>query len=431
MRLGQMIIDVVPLRESGGFRLVFAAQAISMLGTNLTLVAANLQAFQLTGSSLQVGLVGLVLGLSLLVGLLVGGVLADRVDRKRVILVTRFAVVVVLAGLAVNAAVPDPQMWFLYLAAVFAGGINGLGSPALMAATPALVGPKHLAAAGALTALTTQFGAMVGPALAGVIAAGPGLAFCFAIDAGCFVVGGVLMSFLPALPPGTGRETTGGEPQRPLVSLVEGLRFVRGNEVVRGLLLVDVCAMVFAMPFALFPEMGTEWFGGGPTAVGLLYTAPAVGAFLGALASGWTGRFEHTGRALIAAVLLWGVAIGCVGFSGSLWLAILLLGFAGLGDTTSEILRRALLQHYTPDRLQGRVGSLWIAQATAGPAVGNAEAGLVARLIGAPAALVAGGALCVAGVLTIAVTMPAFRNASLSGPTADEAEREVRSGTEG
>ncbi|GHJ41197.1 enterobactin transporter EntS [Streptomyces sp. TS71-3] len=409
MRLGEVVVDVAPLRASRSFRLVFATQAISMIGTQLTSVAASLQVYELTGSSVQVGLMSLVLGLSLLVGLVLGGVLADRADRRRVVLTTRAVTAVVIAGLALNAASPHPHVWFVFVAAVLAGGISGLGGPALMAATPALVGPGQLAAAGALVTLTAQLGGMVGPSLAGVISAGPGLAACFAIDAAVYVAGLALLAPLPALPP-----QGEGPAQHPFRAMAEGLRFVRSDQVVKGLLLIDVCAMVFAMPYALFPELGTEHFGGGPSTVGLLYTAPAVGSFCGALTSGWTGRVHHTGRALIGAVALWGVAIFCFGLSPGLWSALLFLALAGLGDTVSEVLRRALLQHSTPDRLQGRVGSLWLAQATAGPSAGNLEAGLVARALGSAAgAAVVGGLVCLAGVAAVAVALPGLRTASL------------------
>ncbi|MER6347264.1 enterobactin transporter EntS [Streptomyces sp. NPDC001595] len=416
MRLGEVVVDVAPLRASGPFRLVFATQAISMVGTHLTSVAASVQVYTLTGSSVQVGLMSLALGLALLVGLLAGGLLADRVDRRRIVLVTRTVTAVVIAALAVNAALAEPRVWFVFVAAVLAGGAGGLGGPALMAATPSLVAPGQLAAAGALITLTAQLGAMVGPSLAGLIAAGPGVAVCFAADAVIYVVGLALLAPLPALPP-----DTAGERQRPARAMAEGLRFLRGNQVVAGLLLIDVCAVVFAMPYALFPELGTEHFGGGPSTVGLLYTAPAVGSFFGALTSGWTGRVHHTGRALIGAVAVWGVAVTCFGLSPDLWLALLFLALAGFGDTASEILRRALLQHYTPDRLQGRVGSLWLAQATAGPSVGNLEAGLVARALGSSAgAAVAGGLVCLAGVATLALAMPGLRRATLQGPPATE-----------
>ncbi|MTD55762.1 enterobactin transporter EntS [Amycolatopsis sp. RM579] len=401
-------MDVTPLRTSPAYRKVFAAQTLTVLTTALTNVGINLHVYQVTGSSVQVGLVSLVFGLALLAGLLAGGVLADRLDRRRLVLGTRSVVALILAGLAVNAALPHPVLAVVYFAAVLAGSINGLGGSALMSAVPSLVQPAQLAAAGALFTVTSQFGAMVGPTIAGFIAAGPGVAVCFAVDAAGYVLGVMLMWSIPSL-------RSDQEPQHPLRALAEGFRFVRGNQVVAGLLLIDVWAMVFAMPYSLFPQLAEQVFHGGPSTVGLLYTAPAVGAFLGALASGWTGRIRHSGRALIASVLLWGLAITAFGLSGHLWLGLLCLGIAGIGDTTSEILRRALLQHYTPDHLQGRVSSLWLAQATSGTAIGNAEAGLAARLLGGSGAVIGGGLVCVLGVCLVAVTMPRLRRASLQG----------------
>ncbi|HVW44158.1 MAG TPA: enterobactin transporter EntS [Amycolatopsis sp.] len=408
MRLGEMVIDVTPLRAGRAFRLAFAAQTLTVLTTALTNVGINLHVYQVTGSSVQVGLVSLVFGLALLVGLLAGGVLADRFDRRRLILGTRATVAVVLAGLAVNAAMPHPNLAVIYVAAVLAGTVNGVGGSALMAAIPGLLEPAHLTAAGALITVTSQFGAMVGPTVAGLIAAGPGVALCFAIDAAGYVAGVVLLWFIPPQRPDR-------QPQHPLRALAEGFRFVRRNQVIAGLLLIDVFAMVFAMPYALFPQLAEEVFGGGPSTVGLLFTAPAVGAFVGALGSGWTGRVRRSGWALCGAVTVWGLAIMAFGLSGVLWLGLLFLAVAGVGDTTSEILRRALLQHYTPDHLQGRVSSLWLAQATSGPAVGNAEAGLATRLLGGSGALVAGGIVCVLGVGLVAATMPGLRRATLRG----------------
>ncbi|MDX3658025.1 enterobactin transporter EntS [Streptomyces sp. ID05-26A] len=411
MRLGELIVDVTPLREDPAYRLVFAAQTVTVLTTALTNVAINLHVYQITGSSVQVGLVGLAFGAALLVGLLTGGVLADRNERRKLILGSRVVVAVVLGALAVNASLPSPSLWFVYVAAVIAGSVAGVGGSALMAAIPSTVRPVHLAAAGALLTLASQFGAMIGPSVAGLIAAGPGVAACFAIDAVGYLVGVALLWKLPALRP----EGVDEVKEHPLRSIAEGWKFLRTNAIVRGLLIIDLWAMVFAMPYVLFPQMATEVFGGGPEAVGLLHTAPAVGAFIGGLFSGWVNTFRHSGRALIGAVLLWGLAITAFGLSGHLWLGLAFLVVAGAADTTSEILRRALLQHHTPDRLQGRVSSLWLAQATSGPAVGGAEAGLAARLLGPGLGIAAGGVICVAGVVLVALTMPGLRRANLRG----------------
>ncbi|WHT21769.1 enterobactin transporter EntS [Crossiella sp. CA-258035] len=417
MRLGQLVIDTAPLRSSPPFRLVFAVQVIAMVGTNLTVVAANLQVFALTRSSLQVGLVSLALGVALLFGLLAGGVLADRAGKRMIIVTTRLGMVAVLGVLAWNSALAEPSLTVIYVTAVLAGLVNGLGAPALIAATPALVGQHNLAAAGALTAITTQIGAMVGPLLAGFIAEAWGLAVCFAIDAATFLLGALLLAFLPKLgPDGT------AEHAHPVRSIAEGFAFLRQSRVVTGLLLIDVFAMVFAMPYVLFPEMGLAVFGG-EFATGLLYAAPAVGAFLAALTSGWTATVRASGKVLIGSVLLWGLAVIGFGLSPALWLALLFLALAGAADTISEILRRTLLQHYTPERLLGRVGSMWLAQATTGTAAGNAVMGGLSRALGSGMALVTGGAACVVGVVGIAIALPELRKATLSGPSAEESER--------
>lgn len=421
MRLGDIAIDTTPLRTSRDFRHLFAAMTLSMLGTALTSVAASIQVYDLGESSLHVGLVNLVIGVSLCVGLLAGGVLADRQDRRALILRTRAGSAAVVLALAGNALLPDPHLWFVYVAAVAAGIVGGLGAPALMAVTPALVGREQLAAAGALLTLTTQFGAMVGPGLAGLIAAGPGVAACFLIDAFGFLIGAVLLAKLPPLPPEPHGEGEGPAEQRPLHAIAEGFRHVRDNPIIRGLMLVDLAAVVLAMPYALFPEIGNEVFDGGPTTVGLLYAAPAIGANIGALASGWTGRVARPGLALIAVAAIWGLSVVGFGLSGTVWLAVLLLAVAGCADTFSEILRRALLQHCTPDHLQGRVGSLWLAQATGGPATGNALSGTVGRLLGPGTTLVAGGLTCVAAVTAVGATAKPLRDARFGGETAPDA----------
>ncbi|WP_436771113.1 MFS transporter [Yinghuangia sp. YIM S09857] len=465
MRLGEIAADTTPLRESREFRLLFAASALSMLGTALTSVAASIQVYDIGGSSLHVGMVNIVIAVSLCVGLLTGGVVADRTDRRRIILGTRAGAAVVVLALAVNALADNPRLWVIYLLAVAAGLVNGLGAPALMAVTPALVGRRQLAAAGALLTLTTQFGAMVGPMVAGLVAAGPGVATCYLLDASGFAIGAVLLWRLPELRPerpesgagagpgegaadtpsdaptsdglapegpasarsasaakGSDTEAPAGEapdaePEggRPLHEIAAGFRHVRADPVIRALMLVDLFAVILAMPYALFPQMGEHVFDGGPITVGLLYSAPSVGAFLGALTSGWTGRSTRPGVALGAAAAGWGLAVAAFGAAELLWLALPLLALAGYADTISEILRRTLIQAYTPDHLQGRVGSLWLAQATAAPSAGNALAGGGAKLVAPGTVLMAGGVACVAAVGAVSWGSPALRKATLTG----------------
>ncbi|MFF2939094.1 MFS transporter [Streptomyces niveus] len=415
MRLAGLVMDVTPLRENRDFRLLYAGFVGALFGTLMTSVAVAVQIYDLTGSPLQIGFVSLARALPLVVGVLVGGVLADRVDRRKLMLVTRLPLTLVAAALAVNALQPEPRLWVVYVATGCTGLLAGLGGPAMLAAIPALVGTRRLAAAGALTAASTQFAALLGPAAGGLLIAGPGLAACYAVDAAGFLVFSVALLFVRPLPPApadTGAPARGV--RQAFAAVGDGLRFIRGNRLIVGLLLIDAAAMVFTMPQALYPVLADEQFGGGPGVVGLLYAAPALGALVGAATSGWTARAG--GHALIGAVLLWGVSLTGFGLTSLLPVALVLLALAGLGDLISETLRSALLQHGTPDGLRGRVSSLWMVQATVSPALGNAAVGFLAELTSASAAVVTGGVVCVVAALAVAAAFPALRRATLAAP---------------
>ena len=413
-----LMIDVSPLRASPEFRLVFAARIVSLFGIALTTVGVPWQVYAMTRSSLAVSLAAALVGVTTLVGTLAGGVVSDRYDRRTVILASRGTAAVVFAVLAVNAAVPAPQLWLLYVCVAVNGG-TAVSQSALMAVTPAIVPRDQLAAAGALVALSTQVGAVVGPSVAGLLIAGPGLTVNFGLCAAASAVTTALLLFLPSLPP------QGGTTARPLAAIREGAAFVARNRVVRGVLLVDVAAMLFALPQVLFPQVVVEVLGRGPEAAGLLYTAPAVGAMVAALTSGWTTTVRRSGRVLLLAVGLYGAAIGLFGLSPALpgdplvW-ALGFLVVAGAGDMVSEILRRALLADVTPDHLQGRVSSVWLAQATVGPSAGGVEAGIASRLLGPGPAIAAGGAVCVVATAALATFLPPLRWASLHDGAEEE-----------
>lgn len=413
MRLGRLMVDLSPLRASPQFRIVFLARTVSLLGLGLAQVALPVQVYGLTGSSAQVGLVSLAMAIALLCGTLTGGVLADRVDRRLLIVRARTLAILASAILLVNAAIPEPTLWALYLADITNGFAGGLSSTVLMAVTPALVGRRHLAAAGALMTLTTQVGAIVGPSAAGLLIAGPGLVTTYGITLAATVVTAIALRALRDLPPAA---DPGTERQHPLRAMAEGLRYVVRTRVLLGLMVIDLFPMLLAMPYALFPAVGAERFGGNPTAVGLLYTAPAIGAMAAALTSGWISQLRRPGPVLAGAVLVWGLAVLAFGLSQAMWVAMAFLVVAGFGDTVSEILRRALIQAYTPDHLQGRVSSLWLSQATVGPAAGNAVSGIAGRLLGTTVAIVGGGALCAAGAVASGAGMRELRRARLTGP---------------
>jgi len=410
MRIGQLAIDVAPLREGKDFRLLFAGRFVSMAGNAVATTAANWQVYGLTRSSLAVGMLTLASGAGMFTGLLAGGMLADRYDRRLLMLASRAPLAVLAALLLVNSLQPHPALWAVYLLVLLVGGLSGIGSPASTAAVPELVGPGGLAAAAALNAMGSQLGQLGGPALAGALIAGPGLAACYAIDAASFAVFGLTVWFIRPLPP----TVRAGRPG--LRSMAQGLRHVRHNAVVGGMLAVDTSAMLFGMPASLFPALATQRFHGGSATFGLLGAAPGLGAMLGAATSGWTGRLRRPGIVVILAGLAWGAAIVGFGFSGSLVIALAFLALAGMADLISEVLRNALLQHYTPDELRGRVSSLYLAQVTTAPAVGNVEAGVVAQLFSAGISVVSGGLACVAGALILGAINPALRRATLPRP---------------
>jgi len=408
MRIGQIAIDVAPLRQSRDFRRLFTGRFVSMAGNAVATTAADWQIYSLTHDSLAVGLLTLASSAGMLIGLLTGGMLADRHDRRTLLMVVRLPQAVLAALLMVNSLLPHPALWPLYVITFAIGLLAGLSSPASAAATPALVGNDRMPAAAMLNATASQVGNLGGPAIAGLLIAGPGLASCYAIDAVCFAVFGLAMIGLRSMPPGTRAQRPGFK------SLSEGFRYVRQNRVVGGMLLVDTNAMLFGMPSALFPALASTHFHGGSATFGLLAAAPGLGALVGAATSGWTGHLKRPGLVVIWAGIIWGASIAAFGLVRSLPLALFFLALAGMGDLISEVLRNALLQIYTPDQLRGRVSSLYLAQVTTAPALGNVEAGGVAGLISPAFSVVSGGLACVAGAVLLGTLIPSLRNATLT-----------------
>jgi ENTS family enterobactin (siderophore) exporter len=255
-----------------------------------------------------------------------------------------------------------------------------------------------------------QLGNLAGPALAGLLIAGPGLDACYGLSVACFAAFTVALLFVRPLPP-TVRAMRPG-----FRSLAEGFRYVWHSGVLGGMLLIDTNAMIFGMPAALFPALASQHFHGGSATFGLLVAAPGFGAIVGAASSGWTGRVRRPGIVIIAAGIVWGGAIVGFGLVRSLPVALAFLALAGMGDMISEILRNALLQIYAPDRLRGRLSSLYLAQVNTAPALGNVEAGIVAELFSLTASVVSGGLACVGGALLLGALFPSLRHASLAGP---------------
>jgi hypothetical protein len=396
----RLLLDLSPLRGSRDFRLLFGGQLVSFMGSQLTVVTVAYQVYLLTHSSLQVGLVSLAQLVPLIVGSLIGGAVADSMDRRRLLLWMQVVLAAVTVGLAVNASRARPALWPLYALTALAAAFSGVDRPARNAAIPALVPRDRLAAAYALTQVQMQVGLTAGPALAGVLLGHTGLAAVYWVDVATFGVAFLAVVGVRPLPP------EGGGVRASVASIVDGVRFIGANRLLAGTFVIDLDAMVFGMPRALFPALGTGLYGGGAQTVGLLYAAPGAGALLGALLTGWVSGVRRQGLAVVASVALWGLAIAGFGVVSWLPLGLLLLALAGAADMVSAVFRNTILQLNVPDSLRGRLSSAHIAVVTGGPRLGDAEAGAVASLAGPRFSAVSGGVACALGVAVIARLFP-------------------------
>ena len=396
----RLLADLTPLRVSRDFRFLFAGSGVSYLGRQLTVVAVPFQVFTMTGSSLAVGMVGLATVVPLVTLSLAGGAIADAVDRRKLLLVTQMLSAATSAGLAVNAASSSPRLWPIYVLAALSAGLAGVDLPARSATIPRLVGRDLYPAAAALGQIQFQIGQVAGPALAGVIISQVSLAAAYWIDVASFAAAVAGIAMIAPQPP------EGGGTRASLASIAEGLRYLKGRRLLMGTFLIDIDAMVFGMPRALFPALGTGFFGGGALTVGLLYAAPGAGALIGALLTGWVGRVRRQGRAVIVSVLVWGAAIAAFGLVPWLPLGLVMLALAGAADVISAVFRNTILQMSVPDALRGRLSSVHIAVVTGGPQLGDAEAGAVAALASPRFSVVSGGLACIVGVLVLLRLVP-------------------------
>ncbi len=396
----RLFVDISPLRESRDYRLLFAGQVVSWLGRQVTVVAVPYQVFVLTKSSFAVGLVGLA-NLGPLVAMsLAGGAVADAVDRRKLLLVTQVLLALTSVGLAAHAMLARPALWPLYVLSSLAAGLQGVDLPTRNAMVPKMVGRERIPAASALGQLVMQVGLVAGPALAGLIIARVSLASAYWLDVATF---GVAIAAVLAIRP---QPPEGGGTRAGVASVREGLGYLRGRRLLVSTFLIDIDAMVFGMPRALFPALGITLYGGGAATVGLLYAAPGVGALVGALLTGWVGSVRRQGRAVIWAVLGWGAAIAVFGLVPWLPLGLALLALAGAADVISAVFRNTILQVTVPDSLRGRLSSVHIAVVTGGPALGDAEAGTVAALASPAVSVVSGGLACMAGVVLLHRLVP-------------------------
>lgn len=394
-------VDITPLRRHRDFRLLFVGRLVSFFGNMISSVAFPFQVYQLSHSVFLVGLLELVGFGSVLAFAFLGGALADSMDRKWMVLVSEAALTLFSVALVVNAALPHPQVWVLFVVIVGWGGLDALQRPSLDAMLPRLVDRDELTAAAALGSLRGTLGMIAGPALGGVLIAAFGLPVTYLVDVATYLVGLVCLYRMSAVPPPA-------DAARPSMRrVVEGLNYARSRPELIGTYVVDIIAMFFGMPQALFPAIAAGL--GGAGVLGFMYAAPAVGAFLFSATSGWTSRIQRHGLGVIVAATIWGLAIVAFGLVPGLVAALAFLAVAGAADMMSGVFRSTIWNQTIPDSLRGRLASIEMLSYSSGPALGNFEAGVVASVFSVRVSIVSGGVLCVAGCIAAAVLLPAFR----------------------
>jgi MFS family permease len=414
-------IDLTPLRASREFRLLFTGQAVSFFGSMTTFVALPWQVFRLTGSNLAVGLLGVAEFVPVLVMAFVGGALADAVDRRRMVLLSEAMLAAGTLVLILNSLLTQPRVWVLFACASLFAALNGLQRPSLEALIPRIVEPAMLPAAISLRTLGATVGMIAGPALGGQLATWLGAVAAYSFDFVTFAASLVALWVMRAVPPPAGTERVSPR------AILEGLRYARSRPELLGTYLIDINAMFFGMPIALFPAIA-ERFGG--SSLGLLYAAPAFGAMLTTLTSGWAKRVNRHGLMVALAAASWGMAIVGFGLAGSLWLALLFLALAGASDMVSGLFRSLIWNQTIPDHLRGRLAGIEMVSYTTGPLLGNAESGLAARLFGVRASVVSGGVLCLAGTALLSLLLPQLiRYDGREGLKRKRAEEESRATT--
>jgi MFS family permease len=397
---GHARIDLSPLRASRDLRLLFLGGGISFAGSMLTFVAIPYQAYRITRSSLVVGLLSLAELVALLLTGVLGGALADAVDRRRLLRSTEVALCCGSLALLANSLLGRPQLWVLFAVSFLLAGLDGIQRPALDSLVARLVPPEQLAATSALMSVRGQFGMIAAPAVSGVVIAAGGLSTAYALDVGSFVASLVALWRLGASPPpAEGAELS-------LQAVLDGLRYAVSRKDLLGSYLVDINAMFFGFPNALYPQLAARF--GGPGLLGLLYAAPAVGSAIVSLTSRWTARVRHYGRLVVLGASLWGLGIVALGLSGSAAEALGALVVAGGGDMVSGLGRMTMWNESIPDSLRGRLAGIELLGYSSGPTLGNVESGLVESLAGLRTAILSGGVLCVAGALVLALVTPAL-----------------------
>jgi MFS family permease len=400
-RLARLRVDLTPWRGSRDFRILVVSGSVFFLGGMVGYVALPFQLYQLTGSNFAVGAMGLVTIAPLVVFGLYGGALADHVDRRKMLIGTGIAQVMITALLLVNTVLHDPRVWLIYVC----GGLNAIASslqrPSREALFPRVVKHEEMPAAVTLNSLTLQVGQLTGPALGGVLVGTAGVTWAFAVELTGQVIATLMYVAL--------RSYRSSEQSRPpsLAAIGAGIRYAFRRRDLLGTYAVDMVGMFLAMPIVLFPAFATEVLKE-PKLLGMLYSAEAVGALLATLTSGWARRVHHHGRAVVVATIVWGGSVGIAGLAPNIWFAIACFAVAGGADLISVLFRSVIWNQTIPDEMRGRLAGIEMLSYSLGPLGGQARSGLVADLTTVRTSIVSGGILCVAGVIGTAAWLRDF-----------------------
>ncbi|MEV0524886.1 MFS transporter [Streptomyces sp. NPDC050439] len=396
--LSSILPDLSPWRSTRDFRLLWVQGLVTTFGSFMALVALPLQIKDLTDSPLAVGAMGAVELVPLIVFGLYGGALADAVDRRRVILLTEAGLGLLAAVLLVNALLPEPMLWPLYVVAAGVSALAGLQRPALDSLMARIVPHDQLIAASALNSLRWNVGAIAAPSLAGLVVAYAGHAPAYAVTVLSFAVSVALCTRIAPAPPAHDAEKPS------LRGLAEGARYAWSRPVLLGTYAIDMAAMFFAFPNTIFPflaeDLDAEW------SLGLMYAAGAVGSLLLSLTSGWTSRVRRHGLLVVFGAAGWGLAITAAGWFGNVWLVLVCLALAGAGDMLSGLGRSTIWNQTIPDELRGRLAGIEVLSYSVGPQLGQVRAGAAAGWTGTRSAIWSGGLACVASVAALTAVLP-------------------------
>ena len=394
-----MILDISPLIKNRDYRLLYTGQLVSAFGSMITYVAVPKQVWDLTHSSFTVGMLGAVQLVPLLLFALWGGAYADSMDRRKLLVISEVFMALGSLILAINALLPQPQILLIFVVSGVMSALNGFHRPALDALTPRLVDRDDLKAVSALGSLRMALSSIAGPALGGLLIAKLGIASTYGIDFATYLISLLALAAIRRMPAPEGRKPG-------LSAIAEGLRYAISRPELIGTYVVDIVAMTFAMPMALFPSMAERW--GGAQALGGLYSAMAVGFLISTVVSGWTKKVERHGVAVIAGAAVWGVAIVGLGFASGYFAALFCLALAGAGDNVSAIFRGTIWNETIPGDLRGRLAGVEMISYLSGPLLGNVRAGWIASASSNELSIISGGVVCVIGILLCIPLLPKF-----------------------